>query len=296
MPKDKSPEALKLKAEVAAAAEAAGAPKPGEGEAPKADDKGAAGAPPAAPVVKAEEKTPEQIAEEKRISEAAGLDSAIGAKKKELENLRLEKRTLSGQQSEPAKPKAPAVKAPEEGEETDEEEELDDDGNVIVKEAPKAPAAPAVDEDLKVAVEALTKKEADRQQKLEKGVIAAFSTNKEFPLINVDRDSNNANWNRMLKYLPANYDRSSAESIQDAMEAAYHAAFRKEIQAELIEKGKQQGLAEAVHVDAADMGGIVPGDKAPAKLELTEAELAQAKKMGVTPEQWAAQKKKMQES
>lgn len=295
MPKDTSAEAQKLKAEAAAAAEAAGKPKPGEEEAPKVEpDKKDVPNPADKPAgedgkQKSDEnagKTPEQLEADKKAA-LAGLDSEIGAKKIQVENLRLEKRNLSGQQSPAPKKPAPAKKQ-EEGEEEEEDGEEE--------ETPATQIPPAVDPTLAAAVEELQKDKIQRQQKLEKDVLTVFSKNKEFPLTNVERDANNQNWNRMIKYLPANYDRSSPEAIQDALEAAYHAAFRKEIQAELIEKGKQQGLAEAVHVQAADMGGIVPGNKAPAELNLSEAEKAQAKKMGVTPEQYAAQKKKMQES
>lgn len=204
-------------------------------------------------------------AEAKKIAEAAGLDSEIGAKKKELEKLRLEKRDLTG---------APQIKKPVV--KTDDEDEDD-------KPDPEAEAS-EIDKKIKEQTEPLRQALTVQQKQIEKEAIANVSNNSKFPLINPTRDVENKNWTRLLpNYIPPK--ELTREKIEAAVATAYYATFGPEIEAEAEERGRAKGAAEALTAKQGDIG-TGNGEVHNPPVELTDAQKTAAKKMGLTEDQY----------
>ena len=255
-------------------------PKPGDDPKDKVvtdpgKDKPADKKPEAKPDVK---ETPQQQAErekkeaeEKAKAEVAGLESQKGALQKDVEALRLEKRTLAVKPE--AKPIPPANETPEEKE---------------AREAAEAEAAGSQDEitkKIKAETEPLKQQLTAQQKAVEKEVITTISNDSKFTLISPSRDVENKNWNRLLVNYrpPAN---PTKEILSQALKAAYYATFGAEIEAEAEERGRAKGAAEAANAANADLGGGGTGAPKGETVQLTPEQKATAKKMGLSEDQY----------
>lgn len=225
--------------------------------------------------------------------EIAGLESQRGALLKDVEALRLEKRTLLGQNPAPTKPAKPAPAKPaaktDDGEDGDEEDGEDQGG-----QAPAPQPNAADDEKIVAAVKPLQDRLSAFEKQAETDAIREFSKSPEFALISPERDAGNQNWERMKAYFVQRHSASARtkEAIVADLRDAYYAAFGEQLQRDAEQRGYARGAAEAQTAAAADIGGTGGGQPPVETVELTAAEKEAAEKLGLTPERYLAGKRK----
>lgn len=189
--------------------------------------------------------------------ELEGISNEKESLLKQVQDLRLEKRTLAG---EPAT----TTKTVAEG-----DEYLADLEQKLVQEH----------------VAPLQEKLTAIEKAYEKSAINEFSSSEDYPLIHKAKDTNNQNWNKMMTFYVSRHGKATPEAIKADLDTAYWAAFGKEHLKLVEEKAKYQGMAEATASKAADIG---TGSGAPKKpsVQLTPKQREVAKKMGLSDEQY----------
>lgn len=198
---------------------------------------------------------------ERKKKELAGLDSELGARKADIEKVRLEKRTLGGGNGNPQKSQGDQGQS---GTGDNQDQGGQNGGNNEPSEETK-----------RLQAELKERREADQRE-----VISNFSKDPKFKLINPGHDVNNANWDEMMGNYVEIDKTGTKEGYLKNLRAAYYATFGERLETNAAEAGRTQGQADAAAADNATGGGGTSDRQD--TIVLTAEQRAAAKKLNMS--------------